>query len=141
MPFLTLTTCETRQSETRRHQLLRLLGGDAALLGQELDGLRLGLRPGLVQVLVEAHRDPGFRRLDAREVERLALDDFHRDVEFLVGGLDRGEIDLAIALGRRGNRRSTTTRPAHAPAHRAIVPATKSRMSILPAYSPGGTLE
>ena len=59
MPFLMLTTCETRQSETLDHQFLGLLGRHAALLGEELDGLCLGLRPGLVQVLVEAHRDPG----------------------------------------------------------------------------------
>ena len=90
MPFLTLTTCETRQSETRRHQLLGLLGRDVALLGEKLDRLRLGLGPGLVEIRVETHRDPGFRRLDAREVERLALDDFHREVHFPVGRLDRG---------------------------------------------------
>ena len=40
------------------HQFLGLLGRDAALLGKELDGLRLGLRPSLVHVLVEAHGDP-----------------------------------------------------------------------------------
>src|SRR5215207_5312182 len=41
-----------------RHQLRRLIGRDVALLRQELDGLRLGAVPGLVQVLVEAHGDP-----------------------------------------------------------------------------------
>ena len=98
MPFLTLTTCETRQSETLVISFSACSAETPRCSDEELDGLRLGLRPGLVQVLVEAHRDPGFRRLDAREVERLALDDFHRDVEFLVGGLDRGEVDFAVAL-------------------------------------------
>src|SRR3954468_15130983 len=40
------------------HQCLRLAGGNAALFGQQLDGLFLGLRPSLVQILIESHRDP-----------------------------------------------------------------------------------
>jgi hypothetical protein len=40
------------------HQFLGLISRDAALLAKEFDGLRLGLRPSFVQVLVEAHGDP-----------------------------------------------------------------------------------
>ena len=98
MPFLTLTTCETRQSETLVISFSACSAETLRCSDEKLDRLRLGLRPGLVEIRVEPHRDPGFRRLDAREVERLALDDFHREVELLVGGLDRGEIHLAIAL-------------------------------------------
>ena len=86
----------------RRHQFFGLFGGNAAQFGQQFDGLRLGLRPGLVQILVEAHADPGLLGLDAREVQRLALDDFHGDVEFLVSRFQRREIDFAIALAGVG---------------------------------------
>ena len=86
----------------RRHQLFRLFCGNPAHFGQQLDGLRPCLRPGLVQVPVEAHGDPGFPGLDARKIQRFSLDDFHRDVEFLVGGLKRGQIDLTIALAGMG---------------------------------------
>ncbi len=82
------------------HQRLGLRGRHVAQFADQLDRLRLGLVPGLVEVLVEAHADPGFRCLDAREIERLALDHLDRDVELLVGGLERGEVDLAVALRR-----------------------------------------
>src|SRR5262249_5475704 len=71
-----------------RHEACRLIGGHVALLGQKLDGLRLGLIPRLVEVLVKAHGDPRRFGFDAGEVERLAFDDLEREVEFLVGGLD-----------------------------------------------------
>src|SRR6267154_1424069 len=80
------------------HHRLSLGGRNVALLADQLEGLRPGLIPGLVEIRIEAHADPRLRGLDAGEIERLALDHLDRDVELLVGGLDRGEVDLAIAL-------------------------------------------
>ena len=81
-----------------RHQGFGLGSGDAALLGKEFDRLFLGLRPRLVEVLVHAHGDPGLRGLDAREIERTTFEHLNGDIELLVGRLDRGEVDLAVAL-------------------------------------------
>lgn len=53
-----------------------------------------------IQVAVHASDDPMVRCLDARPAKRLALDDFHREAQFVEGRFDGREVDLAIALGR-----------------------------------------
>src|SRR5262249_61283097 len=80
------------------HQSRRLIGRYIALLGEKLDGLRLGLIPCLVEILIKAHGDPRRFGFDARKIERFAFDHLNRDVEFLVGGLDRREVDFAVAF-------------------------------------------
>jgi hypothetical protein len=53
-------------------------------------------------ILVETHGDPGRAGLDARLIERLALDHVDGQVHFPVRGFHRGEVDLTVAL--RGMR-------------------------------------
>src|SRR5262249_13421642 len=80
------------------HESRRLIGRNIALLGEKFDGLRLDLIPCLVEILIKAHADPRRFGFDARKIEWLALDHLNGDVELLVGGLDRREVDFAVAL-------------------------------------------
>src|SRR6266446_4165852 len=83
----------------RGHQSCRLIGGNIALLGEIFDGLRLCLIPSLVEILIKAHGDPGRFGLDAREIERLALDHLEREIHLPICGLYRREVDLTVTLG------------------------------------------
>ena len=84
------------------HESCGLIGGNVALLGEKFERLRLGLIPRLVQILIKTHGDPRCFGLDAREVERPAFDHLEREVEFLIGGFDRRQVDFAIALRGMG---------------------------------------
>src|SRR5262249_26195067 len=84
------------------HQPCRLVGRNIALLREEFERLPFSLIPRLVQILIKAHGDPRRLGLDTREIERLAFDHLEREVELLVGGFDRREVDLAVALRSMG---------------------------------------
>ncbi len=84
------------------HQLFRLLLADLALLHQKIRGLALENVERLVEVAVDADRDPRVFRLDARPLELHVLEHFDRHAHLLVGGLERGQVDLAVALRGMG---------------------------------------
>ena len=88
------------------HQFRGLIGRHLALFSEEFDGLRLGLIPRLVEILIEPNRDPRFRRLDAGKIERPAFDHFNRNIELLVRGFECGDPSLQVwarlsTVGRR----------------------------------------
>src|SRR5258707_15433219 len=72
--------------------------GVAALLRDELHGLRLENLERLVEVFIVAEGEPVRRRLRAGPFERSALDHVDGDVELPERGLDAREVYLAIAL-------------------------------------------
>src|ERR1700674_3037779 len=84
------------------HQLFGLLLADLALLHQEARRLALENVERLVEIAVDADRDPRVPGLDARPLELHVLEHFDRDAHLLVGGLERGQVDLAVALGGMG---------------------------------------
>ena len=83
-----------------QHQLFRLIPADLALLDQKCCRLRFQYLERLVEIPVDADGDPGVFGLDARPLELGILENLHGNVHFLVGGLECGEVDLAVALRR-----------------------------------------
>src|SRR5204863_826453 len=79
------------------------------LAREEVHGLADGVHHRTVEVLVEAQHDPVRARLHARPVEFyvLAHDELHHDLP--VGALERGEVDLAVALAAVGVARPDET--------------------------------
>src|SRR5216683_3911134 len=84
------------------HQLFRLLLADLALLHQKIRRLAPEDVERLVEIAVDADRDPRVPGLDARPLELHVLEHLDRDAHLLVGGLERGQIDLAVALRGMG---------------------------------------
>src|SRR5213079_3172609 len=83
-----------------QHQLLRLLVAELALLHQKRRRLCLENVERLVEIAVNAYGNPGVPGLNARPLELHVLDDLDSDVHFLVRGLERGQVDLPVALRR-----------------------------------------
>ena len=81
------------------HQLFGLLLADLALLHQKIRRLALENVERLVEIAVDADGDPRVLGLDARPLELHVLEHFDRHAHLLVGGLERREVDLAVALG------------------------------------------
>ena len=82
------------------HHLIDLALARFALLGQKFSRFADENVECLVQIPVEADGDPRVFGFDTRPFERYAFDHIDGNVHLLVCGLERGEVDLAVALRR-----------------------------------------
>ena len=80
------------------HHLLGLVLAELAPLHQQARRLVLEDVERLVEIAVDPDSDERVLRLDARPLELHVLQHVDGDPHLLVGGFERGEVDLAVAL-------------------------------------------